>query len=178
MKTQIEAGNLARNLAAIMVGIQAVDLEPIMVKLMDSDEGEGWSLEKTREIETWYRQFLCLNALYPDRAIVPTRDIDTFWHYHILDTKKYAEDCEVMFGYFLHHFPYFGMRGDQDRQNLHEASSQTWQLFREHFGESPVAEAASKCASECTGTSCSHCQGSTCQSVGDEKPRLAVGLAA
>ena len=33
--------------------IQALDLEPIMVKLMDPVEGEGWTLEQVRETEVW-----------------------------------------------------------------------------------------------------------------------------
>ncbi len=162
--------------------IQALDLEPILVKLMDPDEGEGWSLDHARTVEKWYKRFLHLNALYPERSIVPTKEIDTFWHYHILDTEKYAEDCQDAFGYFLHHFPYFGMRSAEDRQNLLNASKQTWDLFRTHFNEEPeiLHEGPSKCESACTGKSCSHCAGSTCSSDSKaknrERPRL-VALA-
>ncbi len=163
--------------------IQALDLEPIMVKLMDPAEGEGWTLEQARETEVWYKRFLYLNAVYPDRSIVPTHAIDSFWHYHILDTLKYAEDCQIVFGYFLHHFPYFGMRGDEDRQNLLDASEQTWNLFREHFNEDPAVLHGdmSKCVKSCTGKTCSHCKAPTCSSGpkvrNNERPRLAVAMA-
>ena len=160
--------------------VQKLDLEPIMVKLMDPDEGEGWTLKRAREMEVWYKRFLYLNGVYPNLSIVPTQDIDTFWHYHILDTQKYAEDCQIAFGYFLHHFPYFGMRGDQDRQNLLDASKETWALFRTHFNEDPATlhGASAKCSSDCTGKSCSHCKGSTCSSkVGSsERPRLVAAV--
>jgi hypothetical protein len=165
---------------SILQRIEALDLEPIMVKLMDLDEGEGWSLDHARIVEKWYKRFLHLSALYPDRSIVPTKEIDTFWHYHILDTEKYAEDCQDVFGYFLHHFPYFGMRSDEDRQNLLDASRQTWELFRTHFNDEPEIShgGPSKCESTCTGKSCSHCQSPACQSGpkvrNHDRPRLAT----
>jgi hypothetical protein len=171
---------LVKDSVSVLEKIQMLDLEPIMVKLMDPVEGEGWTLAHVRETETWYRRFLYLNALYPNRSIVPTKAIDTFWHYHILDTEKYAEDCQRVFDYFLHHFPYFGMRGDEDRQNLLDASRQTWDLFRDHFNEEPMilGGEASKCSKSCTGKSCSHCKAPTCGSgpkVGNnERPRLAT----
>lgn len=155
--------------------IDTLDLEPILVKLMDSTEGEGWTLKQARETEVWYKRFLYLNLIYPNRSIVPTKAIDMFWHYHILDTEKYAEDCQNVFGYFLHHFPYFGMRGDEDRQNLLDASGQTWDLFRTHFNEDPTVLNGdpSKCQASCGGRSCSHCKGSTCSKVGNNgRPRL------
>lgn len=159
--------------------IGALDLEPIMVKLMDPVEGEAWTLEQALDAALWYRRFLYLNALYPDRSIVPTPAMDTFWHYHILDTQKYADDCQLTFGYFLHHFPYFGMRGEEDKQNLMEASGETWKLFRQHFNEVPATRLESKCTSSCTGKSCSHCQAPTCSSGPNKisnthRPRLSA----
>ena len=171
---------LATKPMPVLERIQALDLEPILVKLMDPDEGEGWSLDRARTVEKWYKRFLYLNALYPDRSIVPTKEIDTFWHYHILDTEKYAEDCQGAFGYFLHHFPYFGMRSAEDHQNLLDASEQTWNLFRTHFNEEPqiLHGEPGKCQSSCTGKSCSHCKSPTCASGlkirNHERPRLAT----
>lgn len=60
--------------------------------------------------------------------------IDDFWHLHILDTQKYAEDCQVIFGYFLHHFPYFGMRGEEDAKNLSDSWEETCNLYQNRFG--------------------------------------------
>ncbi len=74
--------------------IKNLNLDPIKVKLMDHDEGEGWSREQCDIAEKWYKRFLLLNYMYPKRSIVPTKEIDLIWHYHILDTQKYAEDCE------------------------------------------------------------------------------------
>ena len=58
---------------------------------------------------------------------------------HILDTRKYAEDCDKLFGYFLHHFPYFGMRGDDDRNDLQEAFTRSQSLMMQTFGENLVS---------------------------------------
>ena len=58
-----------------------------------------------------------------------------FWHFHILDTLKYQEDCDNIFGYFLHHFPYFGMRGQEDEANLKEAWNSTISLYEKTFGK-------------------------------------------
>ena len=114
--------------------ISALDLEPLMVKAMDDKEGHGWSLEKAKFVAAEYKKFLQLCLIYKDKAIVPTGEVDDFWHLHILDTQKYAEDCQTIFGYFLHHFPYFGMRGEEDSKNLHNSFEDTCKLYEKHFG--------------------------------------------
>jgi hypothetical protein len=48
--------------------------------------GEGWSLERTNAVEREYRGFLLLMKMFPDEQTAPLVDVDTFWHYHILDT--------------------------------------------------------------------------------------------
>ncbi len=119
----------------IVAAIQALDLEPIKFKLMDTEEGQGWSREYVDEMEIAYRRFLTLSVKYPEETIAPSKDVDKFWHGHILDTMKYAEDCQNVFGYFLHHFPYFGMRGEEDAANLAEAGRTTNRLYEQEFGE-------------------------------------------
>src|SRR5581483_9524182 len=73
------------------------------------------------------------------------RDIDTFWHGHILDTMKYAEDCQNVFGFFLHHFPYFGLRGEEDATKLAEAGKTMHRLYEREFGERIPTAAAMVC---------------------------------
>ena len=84
-----------------------------------------------------YRRFLALNIVYRDQKICPTGPIDEFWHAHILDTQAYASDCQHLFGEYLHHFPYFGMRGPADRSDLESAFDQSTALFVRHFGIDP-----------------------------------------
>lgn len=111
-----------------------LDLEPIMVKVMDKEEGYGWTLEFTKRVATEYKRYLTLCLENPDFPMVPSTFVDNFWHLHILDTQKYAEDCETVFGYFLHHFPYFGMRGTEDLDNLKQAWTDTCALYETRFG--------------------------------------------
>jgi len=118
--------------------IAALDLNPIKVKLMHKESGEGWSLERANAIETEYRRFLYLMNAYPDAQVAPTVDVDTFWHYHILDTMKYARDCEKTFGRFLHHYPYLGMEGEDDVEMQQQAGKRMRELYESTFGLSYV----------------------------------------
>jgi hypothetical protein len=76
---------------------------------------------------------------FPGGTIAPVVDVDEFWHYHILNTRKYAADCQEIFGYFLHHFPYAGMRGEDDEKALARAGDWTRQMYEETFGERYVS---------------------------------------
>ena len=78
-----------------------LDLEPIKFSLTQREDGAGWSVEKTVLLEVWYRRFLYLAKLYPEKAVVPSKDIDIFWHTHILDTQKYMADCEILFSRYF-----------------------------------------------------------------------------
>jgi hypothetical protein len=126
----------------VLAAIQALDLDPIKFKLMDPEEGQGWSREYVEKMELAYKRFLTLLATHPEETLAPSKDVDKFWHGHILDTLKYAEDCDRIFGCFLHHFPYFGMRGTEDAANLTRAAETTQRLYRQEFGGKPEGAAA------------------------------------
>jgi hypothetical protein len=116
--------------------IVELDLDPIKVKLMHKQSGEGWTLQQANAAEVEYRRFLYLTKMFPDENISPTFDVDIFWHYHILDTMKYAQDCQEIFGYFLHHFPYVGMRGEDDLRAQQDMEARTRALYEETFSKS------------------------------------------
>lgn len=118
-----------------LLKLDSLDFSMLKMKLQDTEEGLGWSAEQCDFVEMDYKRFLALKFAYPDEEIVPNQEIDKFWHYHILDTMAYADDCERVFGHFVHHFPYFGMRGEKDLQNLHLAFTDTNGLYMEHFGQ-------------------------------------------
>jgi hypothetical protein len=116
--------------------VTELNLDPIKMKLMHVESGEGWSLEKANAVEKEYRRFLCLMKLFPEEDTAPLVDVDTFWHYHILDTMKYAADCEKVFGYFLHHYPYVGMDGtEEDEQFRLDSGERMRTLYESIFGE-------------------------------------------
>jgi hypothetical protein len=119
---------------AFLERLSAIDFGPIAFKLMHPEDVEGWSLERVTRAVELYRRFLFLNYLYPDRPIVPSREIDQVWHTHILDTAKYREDCDILFGHFMDHWPYFGLRDADERQQLNDAFRETQALFELHFG--------------------------------------------
>jgi len=120
-----------------------LDLEPIISNAMDAEKSNGWTSDFTWRVSQEYRRFLvlCLERRQDtNHLIVPSKLVDTFWHLHILDTRKYIEDCQHCFGSILHHFPYFGMRGDQDAINLREAYRNTLVLYQSAFGKHPTAD--------------------------------------
>lgn len=125
-----------------MKAIASLDLDPIKAKLMHVESGEGWSAEKANAVETEYRRFLCLMKLYPQEQTAPLVDVDTFWHYHILDTVKYAADCAQAFGYFLHHYPYLGMAGEDDEAQRQAGAQRMQELYEQTFGGSYLQAAA------------------------------------
>ena len=112
---------------------EALDLNPIKMKLMHEASGEGWSEMRTNAVETEYRRFLFLMKKYPDAGASPTVDVDTFWHYHILDTMKYARDCEAAFGFFLHHYPYVGIAAGTEGEHV-QAGERMRALYEAEFG--------------------------------------------
>ena len=47
------------------------------------------------------------------------------------------KDCQSVFGFFLHHFPYFGIYGIEDQNNLQDSFEQSVELYEKHFGKYP-----------------------------------------
>lgn len=168
------------SIEAVAAKIDALDLAPIKFKL---NKEEGWTLEYASEVERWYKRFLLLNAKYQDQPIVATKAVDTFWHQHILDTRKYAVDCQDIYGGFLHHFPYFGLRGDEDAKNLKTAFAQTLILIEEEFGESILLSSAAADSSfnvernALTASSCSDCTSADPAATNMNSGSLFAGLA-
>ena len=98
------------------------------------EHADGWSARAVAEAESLYRKYLCLAVVYRNRTLGPSRVIDEFWHAHILDTKAYTADCEMLFGGYLHHYPYGGAYGDPlDMALTAAAYAETCRLFRKHF---------------------------------------------
>ena len=127
----------------------SLDLSMISMKLQDAEEGAGWPEDLCERVALEYRRFLALTRRYPDKGIVPSTVVDKFWHAHILDTKAYAADCDRVFCRFVHHFPYWGMRGEADARELHDAYDETLALYAKHWGSPDghiwESEGASRC---------------------------------
>lgn len=115
------------------MNFEQLDLESIKFKLMSKKSGLGWSLEFCDEVEQQYKRWMSLIRKYPNMKLVPSHFVDIFWHYHILDTQKYAADCLNSFGYFIHHYPYFGMSNEEDKNKALESWDETKKLFKNEF---------------------------------------------
>jgi hypothetical protein len=128
-----------KTLDQTIAAIEALDLTPIKFKACRKEDGYGWSPSYANQMEVAYKRYLILHAKHPDLTLAPEQDVDRFWHMHILDTRKYAADCETTFGYFLHHFPYLGLRGEDDAKALQAAFEEMQRLTAEEFGEATPA---------------------------------------
>lgn len=98
------------------------------------DEHSDWTEERIKDAMEGYRYFFALCKAMKDLPIVPARDVDEVWHNHILFTQKYDDDCQALFGYKVHHFPYFGIQQDQAIDQCIHFLRRMPLLFQEHFG--------------------------------------------
>ena len=145
--------------------VRDLDLQRIIWKMADPEEGRGLTPQMLARAEMDYRRFLHLHILFPEKELVPTKMIDEVWHQHILDTRAYADDCERIFGHFLHHYPYFGMNGKEDQVNLQSTFEETQEVWIKEFGE-PMFERE---AVRCEGHACHAPSSCACRSPGSCK---------
>ena len=118
----------------VMNAIAKLDLEPVKTKLMHVASGEGWSRARVEAMDVEYRRFLYLAYAFPTESAAPSVDVDTFWHYHILDTVKYAADCASTFGYFLHHNPNVGLDSAPDAGDEERGGQRMREMYEHTFG--------------------------------------------
>jgi hypothetical protein len=135
-----------------------LDLSNVRGKLADPEEGKGYDQPHLDLLEGEYRKFLAMRLALPDASVVPCKIVDEMWHQHILDTIAYREDCDAIFGRFMDHFPYFGMRGPQDAEDLADAYEETIVCYRTAFGEPPantwISAEPSRCRTGCKPVKC------------------------
>ncbi len=130
--------------------INELDLESIKFKLVH-DGDVVWTIDHVDVVAARYKNFLALvlknTVTKRVSSVVPTKEVDEFWHAHILDTAKYASDCQSCFGFFLHHFPYLGLRGTEDAQALRDRFRESQEYYESEFGEQMGGESSGVCTS-------------------------------
>src|SRR6267154_76104 len=133
-----------RPVEQVIAAINALDLESVKVRLMDPELGEGWTGEYADGIEQGYRNYLTMLAKYQDHAedILLSKDVDEFWHTHILQTIKYTEDCDAVFGKYLHHAPHVGEVTSADKEKRTALAEKTRHLYQREFGNEQDCNAA------------------------------------
>ncbi len=121
--------------------LDALDLSAICDKLQDPQGWYRWPNDRVIAAIKDYRKFLHLNRKYPETELVPGPDADEVWHLHVLNTRQYQEDCERLFGRFLHHSP----ASDMAEHEMEIARENTVRLHMKEFGEAPDNFASCRC---------------------------------
>lgn len=121
-----------RNIKKSYDYIMNIDFSLIINKIVSHQK---WNRSDAEEVCRLYRNYLILNIKYPDKKLPPSDDIDEFWHNHILDTKKYRIDCDNIFGFYMDHYPYFGIDGTTNVTDLTNSFDETQKLHHQEFGE-------------------------------------------
>jgi hypothetical protein len=96
-----------------------------------------WTLSDANHCCRLYKNFLYLFKKHLPFPLVPTREIDEFWHNHILYTQQYFRDCENIFGHYLHHAP---ASPADNPQQLIDNFQVTKRLYLEEFNQPLVLE--------------------------------------
>ncbi|SDH01151.1 glycine-rich domain-containing protein [Pseudomonas abietaniphila] len=123
--------------------INNIDFSLIQKKICAKDAltCRVWSETEAEIAIQYYKNFLYLNKKYLHQfsIIPPMLEVDEIWHHHILDTRQYFKDCHSIFGYYFHHYPYFGTRGTPDKRNLDTAFNVAQTLHEKEFGSKMLA---------------------------------------
>lgn len=120
---------------------EEINLDSVRDALM---EKQGWTRERAEAARTEYVRFLTLLQRKPGFMLVPwpneegKDDLDQFWHQHILDTAKYAADCQTLFGRMIHHNPHVVRGSDAEAS----AVRKTQRLYALTFGSGPYGKPA------------------------------------
>lgn len=91
-----------------------------------------WVSARTQSAIAEYERFLMLCKEFPGQKIAAPHDIDEVWHAHMLDSVHYMKDCDLFFGYYLHHDPCIG---ESDLDSV----AATLDAYRSLFGEPPAS---------------------------------------
>lgn len=89
---------------------------------------------KDQHLQREYGRFMILKRKLKDydaTILSPSLHVDTVWHAHILDTKRYSADCKSLCGRTIHHNP----NGANDEAMQIERYNRTLSAYTTHFGE-------------------------------------------
>ncbi len=114
--------------------INTVDLSSTINRLV---KVHHWKKSLALKAVQQYRNYLFLKFKYNNtHSLPPSLDIDEVWHAHILHTEEYAEFCQNVFGFFLHHQPHHGKDNQLTDADIAKSFEQeTQKLYYLEFGE-------------------------------------------
>ena len=99
----------------------------------DITNPDPWHPDDLDLCEKYYKDFLFIAKKYPELPLVPSIEIDELWHNHILDTSKYMNDCQNIFGYYLHHAPEYNVDSNI-KEKINADFSVVQDIFQKEFG--------------------------------------------
>ncbi|PST95678.1 hypothetical protein C9I87_08470 [Photobacterium iliopiscarium] len=126
------------------------NFELAVQKLVESNS-EKWNFSRANKAVLDYQRYMAVTKALGGVQLVPNGDIDEIWHMHILDTRAYMQDCNTLFGEYLHHYPYFGMLGKENKQRWIDVQAQSEKLWLRLFDEALYSNdsIAQKCPQVC-----------------------------
>jgi hypothetical protein len=113
----------------VMIRLQGVDLSRPRQYII---ERMGYSPTQADEVREEYKKFIALTVAYAPASLPTCKEVDDFWHAHILCTYEYIDMCKAVGAEYIHHNPCLS----------HEAgmivgcyNRDTLGRYREHFGK-------------------------------------------
>ena len=98
-------------------------------------KNNNWTEKEKNYAIDWYVKHLYLCIKYPSLPIAAiSKSADELWHQHILDTRKYATDCQQIAGRFLNHTPIYNEPSDFEIA----AYNNTLKLYQQEFDMEPT----------------------------------------
>lgn len=117
------------NVSMAMTALAAVDMSrprQYIIERMDYDPATA------DEVMAEYQKFIALTVAYAPASLPTCKEVDDFWHAHILCTHDYIKMCKALGTEYIHHNPCLS----------HEAGTivgcynrDTLGRYRTHFGE-------------------------------------------
>ncbi len=78
------------------------------------------------------KQYYALPVIDPLNAHAVSKDVDPFWHAHILHTKDYSKFCNDVVGSFMHHDP-LDHENEQKVENVSRLYAYTSGIYKKMF---------------------------------------------
>src|SRR4051812_17438525 len=134
---------------------KVVSVDLVSASYRSSSFPQDWSREQRELQAKRYEMFLQLAAKHPGKRCTPTREIDEFWHLHMLHPVAYHQDCMKLFGRIFDHDGGFGT-APGELPVLKHAFQEFALRWQEEYGEPYVRvrlgedASATKCWHDCS----------------------------
>lgn len=133
-------------------GAMDLSVDLLVASYRSASFPQDWSREARERELARYVRFLLLSAKSPGHRATPTREIDEFWHLHMLQPVAYYRDCQRIFGRLFDHDGGFGT-GPGELPILQAAFREFAKRWLAEYGEPYVESTAS---GDAGATSCWH----------------------